>query len=101
MIVDRVGYLKLSDVEELMKNNVLFSVYKTSKNTTILVLGTNQKYLHLYYPKRDRLPWKDVEGKKIARCELIYSSKEVTEITTSGWNNDEQIMTYKEFSLLT
>ena len=66
----------------------------------ILVLNTKRTNLHLSYPKKDRLPYKTVEGKKIARCELVYCSNEDTNITTCGWNNNEQIMTYEEAIIL-
>jgi len=99
MIVRQVGYLKLKDVQLLKANGDLFSLYKTNKNTTLLVFDTTEKYLHLYYPKQDRLPWKLLEGKKITNAEQIYCSTESSEISTVGWNNNEQIMTYKEFTL--
>ena len=99
MVVEQVGYLKLNQVQDLKNNSELFSIYNTSKNTTILILNTDRDNLHLTYPKQDRLPWKTVEGKKIVRCKRIYCSNETTEIPTIGWNNDEQIMTYKEFNI--
>jgi hypothetical protein len=98
MIVEQVGYFKLNDVKELKENGKLFSIYKTNKNTMVLVLDTKRTNLHLSYPKKDRLPWKTVEGKKIARCELVLCSDDDTEITTCGWNNNEQIIVYEEFS---
>ena len=100
MIVEQVGYLKLNNVISLKEQGELFSIYKTNKDTMVLVLNTKQTNLHLSYPKQDRLPWKTVEGKKIARCETVYCSNEDTDITTCGWNNNEQIMAYKEFSIL-
>jgi hypothetical protein len=100
MIVEQVGYLKLNDVLKLKEEGKLFSIYKTNKDTMILVLNTTQTNPHLSYPKKDRLPYKTVEGKKIARCELVYCSNEDTNITTCGWNNNEQIMAYKGFSIL-
>lgn len=99
MIVEQVGYLKLNDVLKLKEQGKLFSIYKTNKDTMILVLNTKRTNLHLSYPKEDRLPYKTVEGKKIARCELVYCSNEDTNITTCGWNNNEQIMAYEEFSI--
>jgi hypothetical protein len=100
MIVEQVGYLKLNDVLTLKEQGKLFSIYKTNKGTMVLVLNTKQDNLHLSYPKEDRLPYKTIEGKKIARCEMVYCSSEDTEITTCGWNNNEQIMAYEEFSIL-
>ena len=100
MLVKQVGYLKLNDVITLKEQGKLFSIYKTNKDTMILVLNTKQTNIHLSYPKQDRLPWKTVEGKKIARGEMVYCSNEDTDITTYGWNNNEQIMAYEEFSIL-
>lgn len=101
MIVEQVGYLKLKDVYAMKENGILFSVYETNKKTVVLVLNTKQKNIHLFYPKKDRLPWKLTEGKKIVRCELVYTSDDIIDsstISTRGWNNDEQILAYKEFS---
>lgn len=95
MIVEQVGYLKLKDLKELKTQEKLYSLYKTHKNTIILILSTKEKNLSLFYPKRDRLPYKILEGKKIVTCELIYCSNDNTKIVTTGWNNNEQIMAYK------
>jgi len=97
MIAQQVGYLKLNDVLKLKEDGTLFSIYKTHKNTNVLVLNRDKKNLNLTYPKKDRLPWKLTKGKKIVRCERIYCSKEDTEISTANWNNGEQIMCYEEY----
>ena len=97
MILTRLGYLKFKDVEELKSRGELFGIYKTNKNTEILVKGMTQAKVSFYYPKQDRLPWKITEGKKIARGELIYSSNSEVPIDTTGWNNGEQIMSYQGF----
>ena len=95
MIVEKIGYLKLKDVLELKRKGDLFSVYVTHKKTIILILDTETNGEAIYYPKRDRLPWKVVEGKSIVSCKKLYSSNDDVEITTEGWNNNEQIMAYE------
>jgi len=100
MIVQQIGYLKFSQVQNLLQNGDLFSVYKTNKNTYILILNTIDESLELYRPKQDRLPWKAVNGKKITKCKRVYSSNENIKITKLGWNNNEQILAYKEFDIL-
>lgn len=93
MIVRRVGYLKIEDVLKLSN----FSIYKTNKNTNILVLNTTASTIRLYYPKEDRLPWKTVEGKKICHGKKIFDNNDIGNIDLSGWNNTNQIMSYEEF----
>jgi hypothetical protein len=61
MIVERIGYKKICDLEDLKH----FSIYETNKKTNILILDTSISQGYLYYPKYDRLPWKIIEGKKI------------------------------------
>lgn len=94
MIVEQIGYLKLEDVLKLREEGKLFSIYKTHKKNLILVLNTESTNVYLYYPKRDRLPWKVLQGKHIIDGIKIFGSNETTEIDTSGWNNSEQIMSY-------
>lgn len=98
MIVKQLGYLKFDDVLKLGH----FSIYETKKGTHILVMDTSLKNISLFYPKKDRLPWKDVVGKKVTVCYKIFDSKtdDYSLINTSKWNNGNQIMTYKEFSIL-
>jgi len=94
MIVEQIGYLTSEDVLDLIKENKLFNVYKTHKGTHIIVLNTEDNILHLSYPKKDRLPWKIIEGKKIVKCKKVLKSDYLARI----WENNEQIMTYKEFT---
>jgi hypothetical protein len=99
MIVKRLGYLKIEDVLKLSH----FSIYETKKNTLILVKDTSSRLISLFYPKKDRLPWKDVEGKKITVGSKIFDSKtdDFNLINTSKWNNGNQIMVYEEYNLIT
>jgi TRAP-type uncharacterized transport system substrate-binding protein len=96
MIVTRIGYLNFEDVLKLGQ----FSIYETKKKTHILVMNTSQNIISLYYPKKDRLPWKDVEGKKVTAGEKIFDSKvnDRNLISLKKWNNGNQIMAYKEFN---
>ena len=97
MIVKQLGYLKIEDVLKLGH----FSIYETKKDTHILVKDTSAKLISLFYPKRDRLPWKGVEGKKVTVGTKIFDSKtdDRSLINQSKWNNGNQIMAYKEFSM--
>jgi len=97
MIVERVGYLKLDDVLKLGH----FSIYETHKKTNILIQDTSRDVRYICYPKKDRLPWKILDGKKISNCIKIFDSKinNVSEIDTTKWNNGNQIMSYREFCL--
>jgi hypothetical protein len=101
MIVENVGYLKLEDVLKLEQ----FSIYETKKKTHILF--KENKFYHgsqqedFYYPKKDRLPWKVIEGKKICNNAVkVFDSKKdsLDKIDTSKWNNGNQIMSYQAFS---
>lgn len=98
MIVSQIGYLKLNDVLKLKNEGNLFSIYKTNKNTLVLVMNTESNCISLNYPKKDRLPWKLIEGKKITYGVKIYTSTEIKNINTIGWNNNEQIMAYEQYS---
>ena|SRR3972149_4981603 len=96
MIVRNTGYLKLDDVLTLEN----FSIYRTQKNTDVLVRNAFDDKLYLCLPKFDRLPWKTVEGKKICNgLTKIFDSKKNSkdDIDTSTWNNGNQIMSYEEF----
>lgn len=97
MVVENLGYLKLDDVLKLEH----FSIYETNKKTHILIKNASSKQLFLYYPKYDRLPYKVVEGKKICQCTKVFDSKtdSIDTIDTSKWNNGNQIMSYKGYSL--
>ncbi len=100
MIVNQTGYKTLAEVQGLTEP---FGIYRTKKNTLVLV-QSNCLYPNenLYYPKKDRLPWKDEEGKKIS-LELVrvFDSKsdDVSTLDCSEWNGGKQIMAYKEFCL--
>jgi hypothetical protein len=95
MIVKNLGYLKMENVLELDH----FSIYETQKNTQILVENTSQEKILLYYPKQDRLPWKQVNGKKICSGIKVFDSKvdNIDTIDITKWNNGNQIMSYKEY----
>ena len=97
MIVERIGYLKLDDVLRLEH----FSIYETHKGTNILIENTSYDVRYICYPKEDRLPWKILDGKKICNCVKIFDSKvnTVSEIDTTKWNGNNQIMSYREYCL--
>lgn len=96
MIVKNNGYLKLENVLELKR----FSIYKTNKQTHILIEDTGEERITLYLPKKDRLPYKLVEGKKICNGLKVFDSEinSISQIDISKWNNGNQIMCYKEFN---
>ncbi len=98
MIVEQVGYLKLDKVIELTQKGVRFCIYKTHKNTNIIIINPwRYNSITIYYPKKDRLPYKLVEGKKIISGEKVFDSESKTDILdTQMWNNGNQIMAYKE-----
>lgn len=98
MIVENLGYLKIDDVLKLGH----FSIYETNKKTHILIKNPNsEKNPHLYFPKKDRLPWKIIEGKKICTCKIVFDSKTepIESINMINWNNGNQILAYQEFTL--
>ena len=100
MIVDNTGYIKLDKVKEMLNKGESFSIYKTHKGTDVLVRNIiNRDELHLYYPLKNKLPWKTVEGKKIAMCVKLFDSNinSVNDLDISNWNNKEQIMTYEPY----
>lgn len=96
MIVENIGYLKIEDVLKLNH----FSIYKTHKGTHILISGTSMVGGAIYYPKKDRLPYKTTEGKKICLTVKVFDSTtdSLFDIDTTKWNNGNQIMSYKEYS---
>jgi len=101
MITDgHIGYKKLEYVLELIKQKKKFGIYTTHKNTQIIILDTIESQLEMYQPKYDRLPWKILEGKRIATCKLIFNSEidEVSKIDTSKWNNKNQILIYEPYN---
>ena len=97
MIVVRIGYLKLDDVLKLEH----YSIYETHKKTNILIQNTSCDVRYICYPKKDRLPWKILDGKKICNCVKIFDSKinNISEINTTKWNGGNQIMLYRAFCL--
>lgn len=100
MIVDRIGYLKMENVLKLLENKEDFGLYLTHKKTVVLVKGSNTTLnLVLYYPQYDRLPYKIVEGKSIVHGKRIFDSKtdDVSNLTTTGWNNGNQVMAYSTY----
>ncbi len=103
MVVYNTGYLKKIDVEKLLQDNVKFAIYKTNKNTQVLVKYSYhlERRVSLYQPQHDRLPYKVVEGKKISYGELIFDSTvdSLDKLETSGWNNGNQIMSYEDYYL--
>lgn len=103
IIVEKIGYLSLADVQKLINNNERFGIYKTAKGTEILVKfpvwQIVSKAVWLYYPKRDRLPYKVVEGRKITYGNIVFNSTIDKEISTTNWNNGNQIMAYEPYDL--
>lgn len=103
MIVENTGYIKIDQVIEMANNKEIFAIYLTHKRTHILIsdldcnLGEQQV---LYNVKKDRLPWKVTEGKRITNCTRVFKSTidDITTLDTSQWNNKNQIMSYKQFS---
>lgn len=105
MIVRNNGYIGLEGLIELVNKKTHFAVYKTHKDTYVLLHSfTCLKYpikTDIYQPQMDRLPWKETEGKRIATLELVFDSKvnPIDEIEFNNWNNGNQIMTYVPYSL--
>ena len=107
MILENTGYKKIDEVLQMHANNKPFSIYETHKGTHVLYhdivgnLGVRGVTRTLYYPKKDRLPWKVTEGKKIARCTCVFNSTidDIKDLDTSKWNNKNQIMSYEQFHL--
>ena len=100
MIVQQIGYLNKEQVSNLLKLGTVFSIYRTNRKTDILVKGTKEPTIYLQYPKKDRLPWKTTEGKKISNGVKIFDSDFTIvdiEMDMSGWNNGNQIMAYEEY----
>lgn len=97
MIVKNNGYLKIDDVLEILQNSS-FSIYKTQKNTHILVINCHTDIEILYEPVKDRLPWKTLEGKTLFTCNKVFDSKtdHILDLDSLLWNNGEQIMSYRE-----
>jgi hypothetical protein len=104
MIVNRIGYLKKEQVLEMLQKGEHFSLYSTHKNTVVLI--KNSPYalsfakMQLCYPKKDRLPYKTVEGKKIAYVTRFFNSASdsIELIDFEKWNGGNQVMAYEEFN---
>lgn len=101
MIVTNIGYLNVEQVKELISSKAVFSIYKTNKNTEVLVKETTYKTEELYTHREDRLPYKLVENRRIVKCTQVFNSKtdDVTMLDVSKWNNGNQIMSYEPFKL--
>jgi hypothetical protein len=102
MIVTNIGYLSVQQVQELIASKEVFSIYKTPKDTEVLVKNTTSKTEYLCSPKKDRLPYKITEGKKIINgCVQVFNSKtdDESQLDTSNWNNGNQIMSYEPFTI--
>lgn len=102
LIVENNGYITLEKVKELIQKSIPFAIYKTHKNTNILVESNflSEETITLYQPKKDRLPWKLLEGKKIISGSKIFdSNSKLEDLNQSNWNNKNQIMSYKEYSI--
>ena len=105
MIVSNLGYKKIDFLKELIENGKAFSIHNTHKNTQILFLirscGGDISGESIYYPQKDRLPWKTTEGKRITTVkEKVFDSTKnsLEELNTEKWNNGNQILCYQEYS---
>lgn len=101
MITDgHIGYKRLEYVLELIKQNKKFGIYVTHKNTEIIILDTIDQQLEMHQVKFDRLPWKILEGKRIATCKLKFNSEidDASKIDVSKWNNKNQILIYEPYN---
>lgn len=98
MIVSNTGYIKHFKISEMFFNKEKFCLYETHKKTIVLVKGASHypESTTLYLPKMDRLPWKNVEGRKIVRCTKIFDS-ETDAIESIEIGN--QLMSYEEFHI--
>ena len=101
LIVSNLGYSKIEKVFELINNKTPFSIYKTHKNTSILIIKPFGDYdkVVLYRPKKDRLPYALVEGEKIISAERILKWAEGCILDTKLWNNNNQIITYEMYDI--
>lgn len=97
MIVENIGYISIDN----LINYTHFSIFETHKNTHIIVLNTSENSLVLHHPKKDRLPWKLVEGKKICSCKKVFDSKidNLNNINKSMLNNGNQIIVYQQYEI--
>lgn len=105
MIVENYGY---TSAENVLKLN-LFCIYKTYKNTFILINLDNNPYeynfirntIELYTVKKDKLPFKIAEGKKITHGVIVFDSTkdDKKDLDISEWNGSKQIITYKPYKI--
>lgn len=99
MIVKNIGYLSIYDLEEMHDKKDLFCIYETNKKRNICIKNTEIEQDTLYFVKKDRLPWKVTEGKKICFAKKIFSSidNDWMDIGKIKLNNDNQIISYEEY----
>jgi len=100
MIVENIGYLNYKQIQKLIETNKKFSIYRTTKNTDILVHGNTESVISLFNPKHDRLPWKIIEGKKITHsAKQVFNSEihNISDLKLVNLNNGNQIIAYTEF----
>jgi len=98
LIVINAGYVNLDKVKKLLVEGKQFSIYRTKKETNILVMDATEDNITLYLPDRSRLEWKTTEGKKIISGTKIYDSRVKVELPdVKEWNNGNQIISYKHF----
>lgn len=94
MIVNNTGYVLIENLSKIDK----FAIYETTKNTFILIKGDFlPEKVELYRVKEDRLPWKIVEGRKIAKGEKVYDSSTKL-LLSEKWKNLKQLMTYERYN---
>lgn len=97
MIVENTGYISVEQIKALAEQKKSFGIYKTKKGTLVLL---NCKYIddavNLCRPKLDRLPWKYVNGRKIADGKLVFDSNkdDITTFDFSQANMGNQVMSY-------
>jgi len=91
IIVKQTGYYS---IDKLLNIDKKFSVYKTNKNTIIVVFNINYDEIMMFYPKLDRLPYKIIEGKKIINGIKISKNEIENKLDIN------QIMTYEIFSMI-
>lgn len=98
MIVQQIGYIKKEGILDMIAQGVKFSLYKTRKNTCILVKDATSQKIDLFYPKKDRLPYKVTEGKKIISGVKVFDSQSPKDVLDNNyWNNGNQVMSYEAF----
>lgn len=105
LIVSNIGYVNRATIDDLIKDRVNFRIYRTNKNTDVLVkiltIGTFSEEVQLYMPKKDRLPYKIIEGKRITSGYEVFdpNTDGTDELDKINWNGGTQIMAYEEFTI--